>query len=87
MLQLLQGKRESGHWLPARALTEVAGGFGLPRGKVEGVAGFYAFLRPSPSAGRRAKTSSPAPRRRFTHAVTLPDATGTVVDVARRGAS
>lgn len=48
---LLEVQRESGNWLPARALTEVARGLGLPRAKVEGVAGFYAFLHLAP-AGR-----------------------------------
>ena len=41
---LLEVQRESGNWLPAGVLTEVARGLGLPRAKVEGVAGFYAFL-------------------------------------------
>ncbi|MBL8920177.1 MAG: NAD(P)H-dependent oxidoreductase subunit E [Myxococcaceae bacterium] len=49
LVQILRdAQRECGNWLPARVITEIAAGLGLPRARVEGVAGFYAFLHLSP---------------------------------------
>ena len=49
LLQILRDVQEvSGGWLPPAVLTRVATGLGLPRARVEGVAGFYSFLYTEP---------------------------------------
>ncbi len=49
LVQILRdAQRECGNWLPPRVITEIATGLGLPRARVEGVAGFYAFLHLAP---------------------------------------
>ena len=51
LLQVLREAQEIEGWLPPATLTRVAKLLGLPRARVEGVAGFYSFLHPEP-AGR-----------------------------------
>jgi len=51
LLQILIEAQEPEGWLPPAAITRIAQAVGLPRGRVEGVASFYAFLHLSP-AGR-----------------------------------
>ncbi|MBM4783119.1 MAG: NADP oxidoreductase [Archangiaceae bacterium] len=49
LVQILRDAQHAcGNWLPARVLSEIARGLGLPRARVEGVAGFYAFLNLKP---------------------------------------
>jgi [NiFe] hydrogenase diaphorase moiety large subunit len=51
LLQILIEAQESEGWLPPQVITRIALAVNLPRGRVEGVAGFYAFLHLRP-AGR-----------------------------------
>jgi len=44
LLQILQEAQEIEGWLPPSTLTRLAALLGLPRARVEGVAGFYSFL-------------------------------------------
>ncbi|THF62592.1 NAD(P)H-dependent oxidoreductase subunit E [Pseudothauera rhizosphaerae] len=48
LLQVLVELQEALGWLPPGVLTQVAGGLGLSRAHVEGVAGFYSFLHARP---------------------------------------
>ncbi|WP_404977005.1 NAD(P)H-dependent oxidoreductase subunit E [Accumulibacter sp.] len=51
LLQILRDVQDDLGYLPPAALTSIARAVGLPRARVEGVAGFYAFLHLVP-AGR-----------------------------------
>ena len=51
LLQILRETQDALGYLPALALTRIAQALGLPRARVEGVAGFYSFLHLAP-AGR-----------------------------------
>lgn len=51
LLQILRETQDVLGYLPAAALTHIAQELGLPRARVEGVAGFYSFLHLAP-AGR-----------------------------------
>jgi len=51
LLQILREAQELEGWLPPPVVSHIARGLGLPRARVEGVAGFYRFLHLSP-AGR-----------------------------------
>jgi len=44
LLQILREAQEIEGWLPPATLTRLAGMLGLPRARIEGVAGFYSFL-------------------------------------------
>ncbi|WP_374267295.1 NAD(P)H-dependent oxidoreductase subunit E [Zoogloea sp.] len=48
LLQILIDTQDLAGWLPAPALTHLAAALGLPRARVEGVAGFYSFLYTRP---------------------------------------
>ncbi|MCB1888611.1 MAG: NAD(P)H-dependent oxidoreductase subunit E [Rhodocyclaceae bacterium] len=48
LLQMLVQLQEALGYLPADVLTVLAKGLGLPRARVEGVAGFYSFLHLAP---------------------------------------
>jgi [NiFe] hydrogenase diaphorase moiety large subunit len=48
LLQVLIGVQEIEGWLPPGLISRVAAGLGLPRARVEGVAGFYSFLYSEP---------------------------------------
>ena len=51
LVQILREAQDSEGWLTPLTLTDIATGLGLPRGHVEGVAGFYSFFYTRP-AGR-----------------------------------
>ncbi len=51
LLQILREAQELEGWLPPPTITAIAAALGLPRARVEGVAGFYSFLHLEP-AGR-----------------------------------
>jgi [NiFe] hydrogenase diaphorase moiety large subunit len=48
LLQILIQAQQIEGWLPAATLTHIAAALGLPRARVEGVAGFYSFLYTQP---------------------------------------
>ena len=48
LLQILLEAQDALGFLPAAALTQIAQALGLPRARVEGVAGFYSFLHLEP---------------------------------------
>ncbi|MEZ5609722.1 MAG: NADH-ubiquinone oxidoreductase-F iron-sulfur binding region domain-containing protein [Rhodocyclaceae bacterium] len=48
LLQMLIHLQAAENWLPPLALTALAKALGLPRARVEGVAGFYSFLHTRP---------------------------------------
>jgi [NiFe] hydrogenase diaphorase moiety large subunit len=48
LVQILRATQEAIGYLPAAALTAVARATGLPRARVEGVAGFYSFFHLTP---------------------------------------
>ena len=48
LVQILRDAQAAAGWLPPATITYVAAGLGLPRARVEGVAGFYSFLHLSP---------------------------------------
>ena len=48
LLQILIQAQQIEGWLPATTLTHIAAALGLPRARVEGVAGFYSFLYTQP---------------------------------------
>jgi [NiFe] hydrogenase diaphorase moiety large subunit len=48
LLQILRTAQDALGYLPAAALTYIAQALGLPRARVEGVAGFYSFLHLEP---------------------------------------
>ena len=48
LLQILIQAQQIEGWLPATTLTHIAAALGLPRARVEGVAGFYSFLNTQP---------------------------------------
>ena len=48
LLQILIQAQQVEGWLPAATLTHIATALGLPRARVEGVAGFYSFLYTQP---------------------------------------
>jgi [NiFe] hydrogenase diaphorase moiety large subunit len=48
LVQILRATQELLGYLPAAALTAIARAVGLPRARVEGVAGFYSFLHLAP---------------------------------------
>ena len=47
LVQLLREVQEAAGWISPQVITEVAGRLGLPRARVEGVAGFYSFFATS----------------------------------------
>jgi len=51
LVQILRDAQARDGWLPPATITYLAARLGVPRARVEGVAGFYAFLYTSP-AGR-----------------------------------
>jgi [NiFe] hydrogenase diaphorase moiety large subunit len=51
LVQILREVQDIDGWLPGAALTDIAKALGLPRGQVEGVAGFYSFFN-TETAGR-----------------------------------
>ncbi len=48
LMQILRETQEALGWLSPETLTTVARGVGLPRARVEGVAGFYSFFHTEP---------------------------------------
>ena len=48
LLQILIDAQDLAGWLPAPTLTHIAAALGIPRARVEGVAGFYSFLYTRP---------------------------------------
>src|SRR5512147_2122299 len=48
LVQLLRDVQEAAGWNSPATITELAGRLGLPRARVEGVAGFYSFFSTSP---------------------------------------
>ena len=53
LLQILREAQDALGYLPAAALTQIAQALGLPRARVEGVAGFYSFLHLEPVGSYR----------------------------------
>lgn len=53
LLQILHEVQEIFHFIPPAAITCVAGHLGVPRTRVEGVAGFYSFLSLKPAGEYR----------------------------------
>ncbi len=48
LVQILRDVQEAASWISPATITELAGRLGLPRAKVEGVAGFYSFFATRP---------------------------------------
>ncbi len=48
LVQMLRGVQEAAGWISPATITELAGRLGLPRARVEGVAGFYSFFCTTP---------------------------------------
>jgi len=48
LVQILHGVQDALGYIPPEAITRVAAGVGLPRARVEGVAGFYSFFHTEP---------------------------------------
>ncbi|MDP1826956.1 MAG: NAD(P)H-dependent oxidoreductase subunit E [Archangium sp.] len=48
LVQLLRDVQDSAGWISPATITELAGKLGLPRARVEGVAGFYSFFCTTP---------------------------------------
>ena len=48
MLQILREVQEACDWIPPEAIDRLQASLGVPRTKIEGVAGFYAFLHLQP---------------------------------------
>lgn len=55
LLQILREAQEPEGWLPPQAITQIARAVGLPRARVEGVAGFYKFLHLAPGGRYRVR--------------------------------
>ena len=53
LLQILRDAQDLEGWLPPATLTYLAQLLALPRARVEGVAGFYSFLRKTLRMGDR----------------------------------
>jgi [NiFe] hydrogenase diaphorase moiety large subunit len=53
LVQLLRDVQEDAGWISPPTITEVAGRLGLPRARVEGVAGFYSFFATTPRGAYR----------------------------------
>ena len=69
MLQVLREVQEACDWIPPEAIDRLQAVLGVPRTKIEGVAGFYSFLYTQPRAhgvrprdGDRAQASTVAGR-------------------------
>src|SRR3990167_1394509 len=58
LVQVLRDVQEQEGWVSPATITELAGKLGLPRAKVEGVAGFYSFLCTEPAGEYRILFSS-----------------------------
>lgn len=48
MVQILREVQEACDWLPSEAIDRLQAALGVPRTKIEGVAGFYSFLHTEP---------------------------------------
>ena len=48
LVQILRDVQDAAGWISPPTITELAGRLGLPRGRVEGVVGFYSFFAPQP---------------------------------------
>jgi [NiFe] hydrogenase diaphorase moiety large subunit len=57
LLQILIEAQEPEGWLPPAAITRIAQAVNWPRGRVEGVASFYAFLHLAPAGRYRVRFS------------------------------
>jgi [NiFe] hydrogenase diaphorase moiety large subunit len=57
LLQILIEAQEPEGWLPPPVITRIAQGVNWPRGRVEGVASFYAFLHLAPAGRYRVRFS------------------------------
>ncbi|MBW7859775.1 MAG: NAD(P)H-dependent oxidoreductase subunit E [Rhodocyclaceae bacterium] len=57
LLQILIALQDRLDWLPPAAITAVAAELGLPRARVEGVAGFYSLLHGTPAGRYRIRFS------------------------------
>jgi [NiFe] hydrogenase diaphorase moiety large subunit len=57
LLQILIEAQEPEGWLPPAAITRIAQAVSWPRGRVEGVASFYAFLHLAPAGRYRVRFS------------------------------
>ena len=53
LLQILREAQEVLDWIPPAAVDQLAQALGLPRSKIEGVAGFYSFLYTRPQGRYR----------------------------------
>ncbi len=53
LVQLLRELQEESGWISPPAITQLAGLLGLPRARVEGVAGFYSFFATTPRGDYR----------------------------------
>ena len=53
LVQILRDVQESNGWISPAVITELAGHLGLPRARVEGVAGFYSFFSTTPQGEYR----------------------------------
>lgn len=59
VLQILcEAQEAEGGWLAPAVITRIAKGVGLPRARVEGVAGFYSFLHLAPAGRYRVRFSN-----------------------------
>jgi [NiFe] hydrogenase diaphorase moiety large subunit len=57
LVQILREVQEPAGWLPPPTITYLARRLGLPRARVEGVAGFYSFLHLKPAGRYRVRFS------------------------------
>ena len=57
LVQILREVQEPAGWLPPATVTYLARRLGLPRARVEGVAGFYSFLHLEPAGRYRVRFS------------------------------
>jgi [NiFe] hydrogenase diaphorase moiety large subunit len=53
LVQVLRDVQQSAGWISPATITELAGRLGLPRARVEGVAGFYSFFSTTPAGQYR----------------------------------
>jgi [NiFe] hydrogenase diaphorase moiety large subunit len=53
LVQLFRDVQEAAGWISPATITELAGKLGLPRARVEGVAGFYSFFSTTPQGEYR----------------------------------
>jgi len=58
LLQVLREVQEDCGWIAPEAMDEIEKGLRLPRGKIEGVASFYAFLHTKPAGRYRIRFSN-----------------------------